>query len=67
MLDLDYERDASADVDMNVVMTGTGGIIEVQGTAERAPFDRAKLDQLLDLAAGGIERLIAAQRHALES
>lgn len=67
MLDLDYERDSSADVDMNVVMTGTGGIIEIQGTAERAPFDRAKLDQLLDLAAGGIDLLIAAQRRALES
>lgn len=67
MLDLDYQRDASADVDMNVVMTGAGKIIEIQGTAERAPFDRAALDRLLDLAAGGIDQLIAAQRRALES
>jgi ribonuclease PH len=65
MLDLDYERDASADVDMNVVMTGSGRIIEVQGTAERAPFDRDTLDRLLDLATGGIEQLVAAQRTAL--
>jgi len=65
MLDLDYERDASADVDMNVVMTGSGRIIEVQGTAERAPFDRAALDALLDLATRGIEQLVAAQRAAL--
>jgi len=65
MLDLDYELDASADVDMNVVMTGSGKIIEVQGTAERAPFDRATLDRLLDLATGGIERLVGAQRAAL--
>jgi ribonuclease PH len=65
MLDLDYERDASADVDMNVVMTGSGRIIEVQGTAERSPFDRDTLDRLLDLATGGIEQLVAAQRAAL--
>ena len=65
MLDLDYERDVAADVDMNVVMTGSGRIIEVQGTAERDPFDRATLDRLLDLAAGGIEQLVAAQRAAL--
>lgn len=65
VLDLDYERDASADVDMNVVMTGAGKIIEVQGTAERSPFDRATLDRLLDLATGGIEQLVAAQRTAL--
>jgi ribonuclease PH len=65
ILDLDYESDASADVDMNVVMTGSGRIIEVQGTAERSPFDRATLDRLLDLAAGGIEHLVGAQRRAL--
>lgn len=65
MLDLDYELDVAADVDMNVVMTGSGGIIEIQGTAERSPFDRPKLDRLLDLAAGGIEQLLAAQRLAL--
>jgi ribonuclease PH len=67
MLDLDYERDVAADVDMNVVMTGSGGIIEIQGTAERSPFDRQKLDRLLDLAAGGIEQLLAAQRLVLAS
>lgn len=65
ILDLDYELDVAADVDMNVVMTGSGGIIEIQGTAERSPFDRPKLDRLLDLAAGGIEQLLAAQRLAL--
>ena len=67
MLDLDYELDVAADVDMNVVMTGGGGIIEIQGTAERSPFDRPKLDRLLDLAAGGIDQLLAAQRLALVS
>jgi ribonuclease PH len=67
MLDLDYELDVAADVDMNVVMTGSGGIIEIQGTAERSPFDRPKLDRLLDLAAGGIDQLLIAQRLALAS
>jgi len=65
-LDLAYEQDAGADVDMNVVMTGSGGIVEVQGTAEGTPFTRALLDELLDLATGGIRRLVAAQREALE-
>ncbi|MFH2071427.1 MAG: ribonuclease PH [Actinomycetota bacterium] len=65
LLDLPYEEDAHADVDFNVVMTGSGGLVEVQGTAEGAPFDRAQLGQLLDLASGGIESLIAAQREAL--
>jgi ribonuclease PH len=65
VLDLDYEQDAGAEVDMNVVMTGSGGIIEVQGTAERAPFSRVLLDELLDLATGGIRRLVDAQREAL--
>jgi len=64
-LDLAYEQDSSADVDMNVVMTGSGGIIEVQGTAERNPFTRAALDRLLDLAASGVDRLVVAQREAL--
>jgi ribonuclease PH len=67
MLDLDYGRDASADVDMNVVMTGSGGIIEIQGTAERAPFDRRQLGELLDLATAGIEQLVDAQRRAIDS
>lgn len=65
VLDLDYEEDVAADVDMNVVMTGRGNIIEVQGTAEGAVFDRRALDGLLDLAQTGIERLVAAQREAL--
>ncbi|MFH1731196.1 MAG: ribonuclease PH [Planctomycetota bacterium] len=67
MLDLCYEEDAAADVDMNVVMTGKGGIIEVQGTAEHAPFDRGALDRLLDLAARGIRRLIRLERQALHA
>ncbi len=65
VLDLDYVQDAGADVDMNVVMTGDGGLVEVQGTAEGDPFDRAMLDRLLDLAAFGIDRLVGAQREAL--
>ncbi len=65
VLDLDYDEDSACDTDMNVVMTGSGGIVEVQGTAEGAPFARAQLLALLDLAAGGIGRLVAAQRAAL--
>ena len=65
LLDLDYAEDAGADVDMNVVMTGAGGFVEVQGTAERAPFDRAGLDRLLLLAETGINRLLYLQRAAL--
>lgn len=65
VLDLDYAEDVACDTDMNVVMTGSGGIIEVQGTAEGAPFSRAQLDALLDLAERGIRELIAAQRLAL--
>ena len=65
MLDLCYKEDAAADVDMNIVMTGKGGFVEVQGTAERAPFDRAGLDCLTDLAAGGIRKLIKLQKQAL--
>jgi ribonuclease PH len=64
-LDLDYEEDSSADVDMNVVMTGDGRLIEVQATAERVPFDRAQLDALVDLAAAGIERIGERQKEAL--
>jgi len=66
VLDLPYEEDARAEVDMNVAMTGSGGFVELQGTAEGAPFTRAQLDALLDLAAGGIRTLHAAQRDALE-
>ncbi len=65
MLDLDYAEDAACDTDMNVVMTGTGGFVEVQGTAERTPFARAELDALLALAEGGIRHLVAAQMSAL--
>ncbi len=65
MLDLCYKEDAAADVDMNVVMTGKGGFVEVQGTAEREPFDRAELDRLTDLAASGIRKLVKLQKQAL--
>ena len=67
LLDLDYEEDSSAEVDVNVVMAGDGRLIEVQATAERAPLDRAQLDELLDLAAGGIEEIGLAQREAVEA
>ena len=66
-LDLDYEEDSAAEVDVNVVMAGDGRLIEVQATAERAPLDRAQLDDLLDLAAGGIEEIGVAQRDAVEA
>jgi ribonuclease PH len=66
LLDLDYEEDSAAEVDVNVVMAGDGRLIEVQATAERAPLDRAQLDALLDLAAGGIEEIGVAQRDAVE-
>jgi ribonuclease PH len=64
-LDLDYEEDASADVDMNVVMTGDGRLIEVQATAERVPFSRAELDTLVELAAAGIRTIGEKQKEAL--
>ncbi|HUH02205.1 MAG TPA: ribonuclease PH [Kofleriaceae bacterium] len=64
-LDLPYEEDSKADVDMNIVMTGGGRLIEVQGTAERAPFSRAQLAEMLDLAEHGIKELCAAQRLAI--
>ncbi len=67
LLDLDYEEDSSCDTDMNVVMTGAGGFVEVQGTAEGAPFTRAEMDALLALAAKGIAELVDAQRRALGS
>ena len=65
VLDLDYEEDSSAETDMNVVMTGEGELVEVQATAERDPFSRELLDELLDLAASGIEVLSAAQLDAV--
>jgi len=65
LLDLDYSEDSSCDTDMNVVMTGSGGFVEVQGTAEGAPFSRAEMEALLALAAKGIGELVAAQGAAL--
>jgi ribonuclease PH len=65
-LDLDYEEDAAADTDMNVVVTGDGRFVEVQGTAERSPFDRGTLDALLDLALAGCKDLAQHQREALD-
>lgn len=65
-LDLDYERDVSADVDMNVVALEDGRFVEVQGTAEGAPFDRGELDRLLELAQAGIGELLERQREAME-
>ena len=65
VLDLNYKEDSTAEVDMNVVMTGRGGFIELQGTAERAPFHHAELSRMLELAGEGIRRLIALQRRAL--
>jgi len=62
LLDLAYDEDSRAEVDMNVVKTGDGRFVEVQGTAEGVPFDRARLDQLIDLAGEGIARLVAVQR-----
>jgi ribonuclease PH len=65
LLDLDYSEDSTAEVDANVVMTGEGGLIEVQATAERTPLSRASLDELLALAGAGIERLRTAQEQAI--
>ena len=65
LLDLDYREDSACDTDMNVVMTGAGGFVEVQGTAEGAPFSREQFDLLLELARGGIASLVAAQRASL--
>jgi ribonuclease PH len=65
LLDLDYVEDAACDTDMNVVMTASGGYVELQGTAEGAPFSRAEADRLLALADQGIRELVAAQRRAL--
>ena len=66
VLDLDYAEDSQCDTDMNVVMTGGGGLIEVQGTAEGHPFSRAELTAMLELAERGIGELVAAQRAALK-
>jgi ribonuclease PH len=66
VLDLDYSEDSTAEVDANVVMTGDGGLVEVQATAERTPLSRAHLDQLLVLAELGIGELRTIQQHAID-
>lgn len=66
ILDLDYEEDSTAEVDMNIVMTGSGKFIEVQGTAEREPFEKKDLDSLIALAKKGIEDLVAMQKKVLK-
>ena len=66
MIDLCYAEDSAAEVDMNVVMTGSGEFVEVQGTAEGMPFTRARFESLLDLAAGGIKKLIDIQKQLIE-
>ncbi len=65
VLDLDYAEDSGCDTDMNVVMTGNGGFVEVQGTAEGVPFSRGEMEALLDLAQSGIGQLVAKQKAAL--
>ena len=67
VLDLSYAEDAGADVDMNVIMTGGGRFVEVQGTAERAPFRSADLTRMLQLAGRGIRQLLALQRRVLKA
>ena len=67
LLDLPYEEDARAEVDMNIVMTGSGRLVEVQGTAEEGTFDRAELSRLLDLAEKGIRELTELQQRVLGS
>jgi ribonuclease PH len=67
VLDLNYVEDSTAEVDMNVVMTGAGAFVEVQGTAEQTPFAKARLDELLTLAGEGIGQLVALQRRALQA
>ena len=67
LLDLDYVEDSGAEVDLNLVMTGSERLVEVQATAERAPFDRDALNELLDLGAGGIAEIRAAQGAALDA
>ena len=67
VLDLDYEEDAACDTDMNVVMTGSGGLVEVQGTAEGVTYSRQELNTLLDLAEQGISQLVALQHSVLSS
>ena len=65
LLDLDYGEDSACETDMNIVMTGSGGLVEIQGTAEGKPFSEVQLQAMLTLARGGIARLIEAQKAAL--
>jgi ribonuclease PH len=67
LLDLNYEEDSRAEVDMNVVMTASGGLVETQATAERDTYSRAQLNDMLDFAAAGIQELLAAQQACLEA
>ncbi len=67
LLDLDYEEDSAAEVDMNVVLTGEGKLVEVQATAEGEPYARATLDEMMDLAAAGGAALSAVQAAAVEA
>jgi ribonuclease PH len=67
VLDLNYEEDSKADMDMNIVMVGRGDFVEVQGTAERNPFSKKQLDQLLDLAKKGINQLVKVQKEVLKN
>ena len=64
---LDYPEDSDCATDMNVIMTGSGGIVEIQGTAEGEPFTRAQMNQLIDLAEAGIRDLVAKQKEALSA
>ena len=66
LLDLDYSEDSSCDTDMNIVMTGSGGFVEIQGTAEGKPFSREMMNQMADLAAEGIKELIQLQKNVLK-
>ncbi len=66
LLDLDYQEDSRAEVDLNLIMNGSGEIIEVQGTGEQCSFSREKLNKMLDVAGKGIEELLEEQRRAIE-
>jgi ribonuclease PH len=65
LLDLDYSEDSAAEVDMNVVRTGDGRFVEIQGTAETEPFDRDRMNELIEVASTGVDRLIAIQHEAI--
>jgi ribonuclease PH len=67
LLDLDYSEDSTADVDLNAVMTGGGRLVEVQATAEREPFTRDQLEELIELASSGIERIRDEQARAVDA